>query len=200
MSKGLLGTQRLPVLLVLSPTLDVLEVRDMSSLSSSTSTSTKKSKEKSHTHTQPLLKSLPLDDLGGVSEEGKLSLLLLTSSGGRHKFETCGPGPRQLWITSIREGMYVCMYVCVCVCEREREMKKQIKESEKTYTLVLTPIHIHTHTHTHRCQNLAEHAVLQDKNRRRKGTTSTARTYGLHRKNGERSNAGKEEGEGRSKE
>ena len=46
----------------------------------------------------------PLVDIGGVSEVGSLSFLILTSTGVRRKFETSGPGQRQAWVAAIREA------------------------------------------------------------------------------------------------
>jgi hypothetical protein len=93
MSRGVLG-KRHPVALLLSSDLDTLQVVDLPSTPPSLPPS----------HPRKILKSLPLLDIGGVSEEGPLSFLLLTTTGTRHKFETSGPGQRQMWVCAVREA------------------------------------------------------------------------------------------------
>lgn len=68
----------------------MLEIRDVASSSSS-------------------VVRIPLDDIGGVSEDGGSlgMMMIMTSSGGRHKLETSGAGQRSVWISAIREGSKV---------------------------------------------------------------------------------------------
>ncbi|KAM3572787.1 hypothetical protein VYU27_005200 [Nannochloropsis oceanica] len=93
MPRGVLG-KRHPVTLLLSPDLDTLQVVDLPPLPPSLPPS----------QPRKIIKSLPLLDIGGVSEEASLSFILLTTAGSRFKFETSGPGQRQAWVCAIREA------------------------------------------------------------------------------------------------
>ncbi|TFJ86161.1 hypothetical protein NSK_002369 [Nannochloropsis salina CCMP1776] len=92
--------RRQPVSLILSADLKTLQVVDLPSLPAYHDAS----RPPSSLDCPRILMHFPLVDIGGVSEEGPLSFLILTSTGVRRKFETSGPGQRQAWVAAIREA------------------------------------------------------------------------------------------------